>query len=124
MTQNERVLALLRDRGLRGLNTVDLHAPTCDHGKPILRLAARVRDLQDQGFAIRSERKSNGTATYFLMSDAERNVGKPERPALPSEPPPGHRVDVSLDVTSLFNPPPQSGPYAPASATGGDWENS
>lgn len=75
MTQVQRVLALLRARGNDGLNTVDLHAPVCDGHAPIIRLAARIHDLQSAGYGIRSERKLNGTSTYFLTRDIEEASG-------------------------------------------------
>ena len=84
MTQNDRVLALLRQRGDQGLNTVDLMAPAVDGGKPILRLAARIFDLQQQGHRIRSVRRSNATVSYFLVEEpreaAQEPAGEPSEP--------------------------------------------
>ena len=91
MTQNDRVLALLRQRGDQGLNTADLMAPAVDGRKPILRLAARIFDLQQQGYRIRSVRRSNATVSYFLVG--ERELGRPlseaEAPARREQASPG-----------------------------------
>ena len=77
MTQTDRVLKLLRQRGEEGLNTVDLMAPAVDGGKPILRLAARIFDLQQQGYRIRSERRINSTHSYFLVDEPVSAVQEP-----------------------------------------------
>lgn len=70
MSQCDRVLALLRSRGGDGLNTAELQeAPIVDGGAPILRLAARVHQLQERGIAITSRREQNGTATYTLTEE-------------------------------------------------------
>jgi Helix-turn-helix domain len=66
MTQRDRVLRALEHGPV---STTDfVHAPT-DGGKPILRLAARIHDLQCAGYRIRSERRLNGTCTYFLLRE-------------------------------------------------------
>lgn len=75
-SQNDRVLALLRERGDRGLNSTELaELPTCDGGAPIRRIAARVDNLRNRGFIILSRRERNGTATYSLFYDPEAQRG-------------------------------------------------
>ena len=78
MTQNERVLKLLRARAGEGVNTTDLMAPDADGGKPILRLAARIDDLRRRGHGFEVRRRSNGTTTYVLLHDAERGSCSPQ----------------------------------------------
>jgi hypothetical protein len=67
-SQRDRVLKALRDAGPNGVDTTAFLAPSVIDGqKPILRLAARVRDLRDQGHRITSQRLMNGTVRYFLQ---------------------------------------------------------
>lgn len=72
MIQRDRVLRALRKGPV---NTTDFMAPACDQGVPILRLAARVYDLQQDGFGIRTERKLNGTCNYILVRDVGQGSG-------------------------------------------------
>lgn len=54
LSQNQRVLALLRSRGEQGVSPVDFAAPNVVDGQaPIMRLAARIKDLRDDGLPIR-----------------------------------------------------------------------
>ena len=78
VTQNDRVLKLLRAREGEGINTTDLMAPAADGGKPILRLAARIDDLRKRGHGFEVRRRSNGTVTYVLLHDAERGSRSPQ----------------------------------------------
>lgn len=99
-SQNDRVLLLLKQRKAaeRGLSTVEMiRIPTADGGKPITRLAARVRDLQDRGYRIRSERRLDGTSTYFLDGD----------PAPETAPAAGEPSGSELFDVHEFNPPPR-----------------
>lgn len=65
LTQNQRVLGLLLDRGARGITALDAMALCGTY-----RLAARVYDLRRRGWAIGSRREvtPNGTviARYAL----------------------------------------------------------
>lgn len=71
MTQSARVLAALR----RGpVNTTDFaQLPVIDGWKPVLRIAARIFDLQQQGHRITTSRRSNGTVDYILADDVEED---------------------------------------------------
>lgn len=71
MSQNDRVLAALRNGPVNPVQFAEL--PTLDGGRPILRLAARIGVLRDRGHHITSQKQSNGTVTYTLVRDAERN---------------------------------------------------
>lgn len=71
MTQKERVLKAILDAGQNGIRPEQFLAPNvCDGGKPILRLAARVLDLKNEGheIACRVDRVSS-TAIYTLKGE-------------------------------------------------------
>ena len=66
MTQKQRILAQLRAAGGRGVSPTDFLAPdVCDGGKPILRVAARILDLKNEGHSIDCQTEA-GTAVYVL----------------------------------------------------------
>ena len=70
MTQKQRVLRMLNQRGGLGVTPVDFQGPdVIDGGKPILRLAARVGDLRDDGYVIRTFKKGQ-VAKYVLVPQA------------------------------------------------------
>ena len=75
MTQKQRVLrALERQQGL-GVKSIDFDAGrVIDGGKPIRRLAARIGELRDEGYVIRSRTK-NGICTYTLIPRTEPVAG-------------------------------------------------
>ena len=109
MTQCERVLALLRERGESGVNTAEFQElPIVDGGAPILRLAARIDNLKHRGFAITSRRQPNGTSTYTLVSElgVERDrtdapVGQPTVPQATAGVPVAPSSPVSLNAEPL-----------------------
>lgn len=66
-TQRDRVLRALHSAGPRGITAVDFQLPTViDGGAPILRLAARIKDLRDEGHAITVTGERHGCAVYEL----------------------------------------------------------
>jgi hypothetical protein len=70
MTQKQRILAQLRSSGGRGVNPIDFLAPdVCDGGTPILRVAARILDLKNEGHVIDCQTEA-GVAVYVLRSEA------------------------------------------------------
>ena len=75
MTQTERVLAMLRVRGERGLRPEHFLAPTIDGGRPILRVAARVLDLRRQGYEITTSAHDGPTAVYTIHEDTNASPG-------------------------------------------------
>ena len=82
MTQKERILRMLNQRGGLGVTPVDFQGPdVIDGGKPILRLAARVGDLRDDGYVIRTFKKGQ-VAKYVLVPQgfvmATPSTGDPE----------------------------------------------
>lgn len=67
MTQPARVLAALRAHPDRGVSSVDfLSPPTIDGGPPITRLAARIKELKNQGHQIVDAGHKNGCKVYRL----------------------------------------------------------
>lgn len=82
MSQVDRVLAALRNGPL---NTADFLAPNvCDGGKPIIRLAARIHDLQERGYRVETRRRLNSTVDYFLVGEPEGAHGKSPRASVPT----------------------------------------
>lgn len=73
MTQKERILKALRAAGERGVTTVDMVNGSL--GEPILRGAARIEELRDEGFAIKTLKLKNRTARYVLVMSTERTGG-------------------------------------------------
>jgi hypothetical protein len=73
MTQKERILKALRAAGERGVTTVDMVNGSL--GEPILRGAARIEELRDEGFAIKTVKLKNRTARYVLVMSAQGTVG-------------------------------------------------
>jgi hypothetical protein len=70
MTQKQRILDALKNAGGRGVSTTDFLAPdVCDGGKPILRVAARILDLKNEGHTIDCQTEA-GVAVYVLRSEA------------------------------------------------------
>jgi hypothetical protein len=66
MTQRARIEKRLRTHGR--VSPVDFLLPNvCDGGLPILRVAPRVMELRDAGYAIETSTASNGTAVYELV---------------------------------------------------------
>jgi hypothetical protein len=67
--QTERVLRQLRAHP-EGVNETAWAPPwVIDHGKPIQRVAARIWELRQAGFEIRTRRLANQTATYVLEAE-------------------------------------------------------
>lgn len=108
MTQVERVRRAL-ERG--PVNVTDFAAPNViDGGKPIMRMAARVQELRDQGYAITTRRLSNGTAQYELQLAAratEAHTQIEERPTADGN---------TDDALSCPVPPPEASSTAASDA--------
>lgn len=72
LTQRERLLNALRERGFHGLSQLDFFAPhVCDGGEPITRIAARVEELRDAGYVITSAKEPDRgkCAVYRLVRE-------------------------------------------------------
>ena len=65
MTDRDRVLRHLQKYGSLSPLEFDGSRPVVDGGKPIKRVAARVKELRDMGFPILTQRK-NGMGFYVL----------------------------------------------------------
>lgn len=79
LTQTQRVLRALRALGDHGVTSVDFLPPTVDGGPPILRVAARIHELREDGFVIQTRRGST-VDKYVLIGQAQ--PGSPLRDAL------------------------------------------
>jgi hypothetical protein len=102
-SQNERVLALLRQGPLAA---VDLQPPNVVDGlAPVWRVAARIDALKHRGYEIRSDRRPDGTAIYQLISepDVERAGGGTTSAASPCPPPVTDAVPTGSLSTGLFD---------------------
>jgi hypothetical protein len=67
--QTVRVLRQLRLHPT-GLNETAFAPPAVvDGGLPIQRVAARIYELKQDGFEIRTRRLANGTASYVLIAE-------------------------------------------------------
>lgn len=67
MTGKERILRALRNRREEGITQVDFLGPTMDGEKPITRVAARIKDLRDDGHPIVVVGVRNQCAVYVLQ---------------------------------------------------------
>lgn len=71
MTQSERVLRALQTAGSRGVTQVDFSLPdVVDGGPPITRVAARVKDLREQGHMIIGAGLRQSCRVYLLVPQA------------------------------------------------------
>lgn len=73
MSQTARVLAALRHRGAEGITAADFAAGrVIDGQKPIMRVAARILELRQQGHRIDVVGdRDGGCAVYRLMRDTQ-----------------------------------------------------
>ncbi len=91
MTQVNRVLAALQHGPV--LST-DFLRPA-DGGDPIIRVAARILELREQGYEIVADRMDNRVARYTLVSAPESTAkSMPPRPSAVE----GHRTDSSAGL--------------------------
>lgn len=97
MTQRETVLKALREGGKGGVTNGHLNR------LGIFRYSARIHELRDQGYVIRTVNGKAGLATFYLESEPA-----PPEPASPPVHPPGGEQD------SLF----ESKPVAVSAVTG------
>jgi len=68
-TQCERVLAALERSGAHGITQVDFALPNViDGGPPITRVAARIKELRDQGHPIRNGHIRDRCRIYRLLT--------------------------------------------------------
>lgn len=71
LSQNDRVLRVLRLRGEHGTTVNDWDrgedTPAIDGGARITRLAARIKDLQDRGLNVQPVEKRDGFTVYALL---------------------------------------------------------
>lgn len=109
MTQRDRI----RDALHRGpVSPIDfLRHPTVDGGPPILRVAARVHELRQDGHQITETRAQDGTAVYTLA--APHIPGGKEAPPHGASPPsaPLPRAEqATAGEPSLFDPEPYARP--------------
>jgi len=113
-TQNERVAALLRRAGRRGLQQIDVEGPVLDGGPPIRRLASRINDLRGHGWVIDSSARRAKMAVYVALSEPAAPAQQPARPAedVPTSTPAAAPV--------LFAPPAPPSPPARCAILGAD----
>lgn len=106
MRQRDRVLRALQ-RYPGGLTQVDFLLPNViDGGRPITRLAARVKDLRDDGHRIDVDGERYGCAVYKLPQAAPVPI-PPPKPVVP--------MDENATPDALFDMPAQRTPLTPYS---------
>lgn len=108
MTQRDRI----RDALARGpVYPIDyLRYPTIDGGPPILRVAARVHELRQDGHQITETRAQDGTAVYTLAAPhIPGGKEAPHRASPPMAPPPSAEQAAAREP-SLFDPEPYARP--------------
>lgn len=77
-TQRTRVLRALEHAGSRGITSVDFQLPdVIDGGAPILRVAARIEELVDDGYRIVDHGKRDRCKVYALASTSEEVSPEP-----------------------------------------------
>lgn len=84
MTQADRVLALLRKRGIHGITANDFdpgpNGTVTDGGIRFTRLAARIRDLRDKGYRIVKADRPGRFDTYVLVGVEEQDTYEHPKP--------------------------------------------
>lgn len=100
MTQADRIHAALQAGPVQSTDFLD----PADGGPPILRVAARIYDLRQQGHTIRETRNANGTSTYILTAGAP----SPPSEGLPETVPSSAQPRSVGDVAAAMAPPPHS----------------
>lgn len=70
MTQKERVLRALRQRGREGITQADFDPPTIDGGARIYRVAARINNLKKDGVRVIPDGTRGGLTVYRLNPEA------------------------------------------------------
>lgn len=64
MTQNEKIILLLKQAGNAGFTHYEL-----EHRHRITNLTKRISELKEQGFKIHTQTKLNGNLGYILLSE-------------------------------------------------------
>lgn len=108
LTDTDRILRPLR-RGQRIGPAMFMAPRVLDGGKPITRLAARIKDLRNDGRHISSSRARNGTALYVMDDVAAMDGGLENSDASPLGTPetasPERRVAVQQAPADAVAPP-------------------
>lgn len=113
-TQNQRVLRML-ERHPDGICAPDFMLPNViDGGTPITRLAARIRDLRDQGEEIIVDGERHSCAVYKLKESRRASVVPSGRTGPQAASPASAAVPASSEAPeALFElvPQPRPGMY-------------
>lgn len=98
LTDKQRILRFALERGDQGFTAVDFQLPhVADGGKPILRVAARVKDLRDEGFVFHDGGTRNRCKVYILD---RQSLADATKPAPTSGPPVGADRPSSAEEAS------------------------
>lgn len=93
MTQRDTVLGALRKAGSLGVTNGALNR------LGIFRYSARIHELRESGYVIRTQNGKDGLATFYLESEPS------PLPSSPSSPP---RIDEGGEQAQLFQFPRRS----------------
>ena len=97
LTQTQRVLRLAYARGDQGITAVDFQLPhVADGGTPILRVAARILELEEEGIHFTDGGTRNRCKVYKLDRES---LARATKPPTTSGPP---------SVVETTVPPPQA----------------
>ena len=100
LTQTQRILRLALERGEDGITAVDFQLPdVADGGAPILRVAARIGELEEDGIHFTDGGTRNRCKVYVLDRESLARATKPP--------------------TTTFGPPSAASPVPPPQADEG-----
>lgn len=96
LTQTERVVRAIRRAGERGITQVDFLLPhVIDGGRPITRLAARVKDARDAGEQIVVDGERDSCAVYKIAEGVSSASAGPVAVPSPADGGSGQLFDTS-----------------------------
>ena len=103
LSQRQRVLRALYRAGTEGITAADFAAPNViDGDKPIMRLAARIEELREDGYPIHGAGRRGTLKVYALDSELAADPGESAAP-VPVDPDPP-LSQGSTGAIPLFEP--------------------
>lgn len=82
MTQHEKIIILMQERGNRGINSFDARREL-----NIIQLPARVKELKAQGYLIVTRKNANKSVDYILLEEPKKDVPVEKKIAGPIQQP-------------------------------------
>lgn len=129
LSQKERVRRALVKAGPRGVTASDFAAPhPIDNGKPIMRVAARIHELNDEGWPSVQLGERDSCGIYVLkkyLSVPDVEVGAVADPPMASHAPVDPHTHAAASTSApadLFSNAQVEGSSKPQCAIDDDWE--